>query len=125
MMAAAYPISATFQLLPCDPHRGRQLFNLSNPDLWMEFRTGCDACDPDPGNCIDCMSCRVGAIPHIWYCPSPGSSGPGPATWKRNRGAGCSGGACPAGATQLQTTQSNACFGAGDLLYGATAFLQA
>ena len=55
MMAAAYPISATFQLLPCDPHRGRQLFNLSNPDLWLEFRTGCDACDPDPGNCIDCM----------------------------------------------------------------------
>ena len=118
-----YPISATFQLLTCDAQRGRQLFNLSNPDGWLAFRTGCAACDPDAGNCIDCMGCQVGAIPHIWYCPAAGS-GPGAASWKRNRGANCSGGACPAGAMQLQTTQSASCFGAGDLTYGATVFLQ-
>ena len=118
-----YPISATFQLLTCDAQRGRQLFNLSNPDGWLAFRTGCAACDPDAGNCIDCMGCQVGAIPHIWYCPAAGS-GPGAASWKRNHGANCSGGACPAGAMQLQTTQSASCFGAGDLTYGATVFLQ-
>ena len=43
---SGYAISATFQLLPCDATNGRQLFNLTNPDGWVEFRTGCPHCDP-------------------------------------------------------------------------------
>ena len=42
---SGYAISATFQLLPCDATNGRQLFNLTNPDGWVEFRTGCEHCD--------------------------------------------------------------------------------
>jgi hypothetical protein len=132
--AGAYPIGATFQLLPCDESNGRQIYNLtSTADDWIEFRqrrsAACPGCDPDGNNCIDCMSCQVGAIPHLWYCPTAGGSQPNAAAWRVNAGANCTGKGqrvegCPAGGLQLKTSQSNACFGAGDLIYGATVFLQ-
>jgi hypothetical protein len=126
-VAEGYPISAQFQLLTCDPHNGRQLFNLTGaPDNWIAFRTVAQGgFDPDGNNCIDCMSCNVGAIPHLWYCPSAGASQPNPGAWTAATGENCTGGECPAGgAIQLKTTQSEACFGVGDLVYGATAFLK-
>lgn len=58
------------------------------------------------------------------YCPSPGS-GTSPASYFINTGAACTAGSCPPGALQIRTTESaNACFGVGDILLGATAFLQ-
>ena len=121
----AYPISAQFQLLPCNQHNGRQLFNLTGADNWIAFRTVAEGgFDPDGNNCIDCMSCRVGAIPHLWYCPSAGAAQPNPAAWAPLAGGKCAGGTCPDGALQLKTTESEACFGAGALIYGATAFLK-
>ena len=126
LAAEGYPISAQFQLLTCNKHNGRQLFNLTGaPDNWIAFRTVAEGgFDPDGNNCVDCMSCRVGAIPHLWYCPSAGAAQPNPGAWTAATGDQCAGGKCLPGAIQLKTTQSEACFGAGDLVYGATAFLK-